>query len=203
MSYLTIDGDNCKQLAYTVEGEGFPLLIVPALAGKSADWAPQLPLLAELCRVVAYEYIADLTDDQSATCSQVRDLTAVLDSLSIEGAYLAGYADGGVTALRLACRYPQRVEGLLLIGVDAVPCADRLGMMTVPTCVFAGAEAAAHVAIASRLAAALPRGEAHTIMQAGLAPHLEQPLVLGHAMIDFLMRCERQRNLVRGASFLL
>lgn len=202
MPCLTIDGDN-KQLAYTVEGEGFPLLLVPALTARIADWAPQLPLLGELCRVVAYEYTGGLADNQSATCSQVRDLIAVLDALAFERAYLAGYADGGLAALRLACRCPQRVEGVLLIGMDTVPCEDRLGLTTVPTCAFAGAEAPRHVAIASRLSAVLPHAEEHTITGAGLAPHQEQPLVLGHAMIDFLMRCERQRNLVRGASFLL
>lgn len=203
MPYLTIDGDHSKRLAYAVTGEGFPLILVPALAGRVADWAPQLPLLGELCRVMAYEYGGRPATDQAAYRFQVRDLQAVLDGLPIAGAYLAGYADGGLTALRLALRCPQRVEGLLLIGMNRVLCEGRLGLMTVPTCAFAGAEAPRHVAIASRLAAALPHGEKRTITQAAMAPHQEQPLVLGHAMLDFLMRCERQRNLVRGASFLL
>jgi pimeloyl-ACP methyl ester carboxylesterase len=199
--YLTIAGDTRKRLTYRQEGEGFPLLLVPAQAGRIADWAPQLPLLGELCRVMAYEYGA--ATDIASPCSRVRDVQAILDGLAIERAYLAGYADGGLTALGVAWRYPQQVEGLLLIGMDRVGCEDRLGRIRVPTCAFAGAEASRHIAVASHLAATLSYGETSIIRQAATAPHQEQPLTLGHAMMDFLMRCERQRNLVRGASFLL
>jgi pimeloyl-ACP methyl ester carboxylesterase len=203
MRCLTLAGNTNKRLRYMVEGEGFPLILVPALTGRIADWAPQLPLFGELCRVIAYEYGERPALDQASPGCQVQDLQALLDGLAIAGAYLAGYADGGLTALRMAWHCPQRVEGLLLIGMDTVWCEDCLERVTVPTCVFADAEAPRQVALASRLAAALPRGEIHTVEQTAMLPHREQPLLLGHAMIDFLMRCERQRNLVRGASFLL
>jgi pimeloyl-ACP methyl ester carboxylesterase len=189
------------QFTYITEGEGFPLLLVPADSGSIRDWSAQAPLLGELCRVVAYEYRPPSTS--SANAVRVQSLASLLDALRIERTYLAGYASGGLTALHFARRYPERTEGLLLIGIDADLSAVPLYEIAVPTCVFAGSAASTHVACATLLASQLPRCAKIVIPDASAAPHREQPLPLGQAMMTFLMQCERQRNLVRGASFLL
>ena len=53
MPSLLLNGRPC---AYTTAGEGFPLILVPDAGGTLSDWAQSMPLLGELCRVVAYEY---------------------------------------------------------------------------------------------------------------------------------------------------
>jgi pimeloyl-ACP methyl ester carboxylesterase len=202
MPHLTING---KRLAYVIEGEGFPLILIPDYGGGIADWARLMPLLGELCRVVAYEYCASSSPEALPTLHPdaplVEDLALLLDALSIERAYLAGLAIGGQTALRFALRYPKRLEGLLLIGMDdvAVPPPE----MAIPTCVFGEADASVQQGCPEPSITRLPHRVKRVIPGARVAPGREQPLPLGHAMMDFLMHCERQRNLVRGASFLL
>ena len=188
-------------------------------------WAPVCPLLGELCRVIAYEYAQQLParNVPSPHDGVVDDLVTLLNALEIARAYVAGYARGGETALRLALRDPGQVEGLLIISPGLavrtllqtmtmshtavspdVPPTPALTRLSVPTLVVVGAEAAADdLQDVTRLAAQLPHGMSIRIPGAGVAPHREQPMPLGHAMLTFLMQCERQRTLVRGASFLL
>ena len=196
---------NGGPLIYAIEGEGFPLVLLPDAARQIAAWSRQIPLLGELCRVIAYEYGQPFVDKQSA-CNQgalVDDLMALFDALAIKQAYLAGYAAGGLTALHAAWRYPECAQGLLLIGFDHDLSAIPLSAITIPTCMLVGARAPAHIACATFLAAHLPNGRQVIVPDAGASPHHEQPLPLGHAMLSFLVQCERQRHLVRGASFLL
>lgn len=196
---------NEEQIIYTIEGEGFPLVLLPDTDGHIADWCRQLPLLGELCRVIAYEYGQSHTEKRSSRgqAALVDDLISLCDTLAIKRAYLAGYADGGLTALHAAWRYPERSQGLLLIGLDHGLSAIRLSEIAIPTGILIGAQAPAHIACATFLASHLADGSHTIIPDAAVAPHHDQPLPLGHAMLSFLSQCERQRNLVRGASFLL
>jgi pimeloyl-ACP methyl ester carboxylesterase len=203
MPSLSVNG---KQISYRIEGEGFPLVLIPAAEGTIGDWAPALPLLGELCRVIVYEYTQRLpaANVPSRRDSLVDDLVLLLNALAVERAYVAGYASGGDVALRLALQEPGRLEGLLLISPgDDTGQQSPLPSLFVPTLIAVGEEASNHLESASRLTAQLPHCS-HTIVRgAGVAPHREQPLPLGHAMLAFLIQCERQRTLVRGASFLL
>jgi pimeloyl-ACP methyl ester carboxylesterase len=161
-----------------------------------------MPLLGELCRVIAYEYRSP-PPSPTAPGERLADLTALCAALGIERAYLAGYASGGATALRFACHTPQSLEGLVLLGMEHPGCLPETpALFSVPTLLITGEQADGQET-SHRLATRLAHGMTTVIPQAGTAPHREQPLQLGHAMIRFLLHCERQRNLVRGASFLL
>jgi pimeloyl-ACP methyl ester carboxylesterase len=221
MPVLTVHG---KQLSYHLAGEGFPLILVPDAGGVVQDWAAALPLLAELCRVIVYEYVQQqpVAHLPAASDDPVDDLVALLQALHIARAYVAGYAGGGDVALQLALRDPSRLEGLLLInpadpvvrhsqgretphpaGPPDAPPGPSVSSLSVPTLVMVGAAESERLAGMTWLTAQLPHC-VHTVIQgAGVAPHREQPLLLGHAILAFLMQCERQRTLVRGASFLL
>jgi len=188
------------QINYTTEGEGFPLVLTPDRSGARTDWTNQIPLLGELCRIITYEPALRTSWSHEAS---VDILTTVLDVLTLERTYLAGYAHGGITALHVARQSPARVEALLLIGIDDAVQTVPLPAITVPTCVFVGANCPSHHTAATWLRTQLPRCVTITIPGAGAIPHQEQPWSLGHAMMDFLIHCERQRNLVRGASLLL
>jgi pimeloyl-ACP methyl ester carboxylesterase len=210
MPALTARG---QYISYHIEGEGFPLVLIPDTEGAMRHWAPVCPLLGELCRVIAYEYAQQLParNVPSPHDGMVDDLVVLLHALDIARAYVAGYAHGGETALRLALRDPDRVEGLLIISPGPAVrtllqtmAMSHTAVPSVPTLVVVGAETAADdLQDVTRLAAQLPHGMSIRIPGAGAAPHREQPMPLGHAMLTFLMQCERQRTLVRGASFLL
>jgi 3-oxoadipate enol-lactonase len=96
-------------------------------------WDPQVPALAERYRVVTYDVrghgdspappgpytLDDLADD----------VVAVLDEAGAERAHLVGVSLGGMTAMRLAVREPQRVHRMVLLctsaSTDAGPFRDR------------------------------------------------------------------------------
>jgi pimeloyl-ACP methyl ester carboxylesterase len=194
-----------RQLSYHIEGEGFPLLLIPDAGGTIQEWRPTLPLLAELCRVIVYEYDQQppAVSDPTPSEAFVDDLVALLNALAITRTYGAGYAAGGDVALRLARRAPSRLAGLLLINPGNEVRRQALANLSMPTLVVEGQAASACREETNTLAARLPHCTSTIIRGASLAPPGASPLPLGQALLAFLMQCERQRTLVRGASFLL
>src|SRR5262245_30469965 len=200
--------------SYKTAGEGFPLVLAP---GPQGVWSPYIPLLGELCRTIMYTGHA-LTEVLPAegrhpSASAAEMLGTFLDILSLERIYLASQAVGWHMALHFALSYPERLEGLVLIGMrdvatDAV-CSimfleDRLQAITVPTLVLSEAEATAVLPYADLLPEHLRRCTKLVVSDTTPAAASGSPaLRLGHAVMRFLLHCERQRNLVRGASFLL
>jgi 2-succinyl-6-hydroxy-2,4-cyclohexadiene-1-carboxylate synthase len=67
------------------------------------------------------------------------------------------------------------------------PVWDRLGELTMPVLVLAGALDEPYVVAGARLAAALPNGKAATVMGAGHAAHLEEPAATAAAILSFRM----------------
>ena len=216
MPAVTVKG---RGVRYETIGDGFPLILVPDANGTVHDWDPAMPLFGELCRVIAYEYDQlsppRVQPPQVPLIDRVADLAALFECLAVERAYLAGVAVGALTALTYARHHPKRLEGSVCIGLeeptqppdDAGTAADAaiavpLQGLTVPTLLVAGEQAAAQVAWATRSALQCPQARTEIITRTK-TPHREQPLQLGHIMVRFLLQCERQRNLVRGASFLL
>jgi pimeloyl-ACP methyl ester carboxylesterase len=192
MPSLTV---NNRRLFYDTAGDGFPLILLPDTHVARRDWAPAMPLLGELCRVIAYEYERWPLPGASAACPQpslyVADLAALLDALDVERAYLAGYTGGGQIAVHFALHHPGRLEGLVLISPDKPP----------PTLEQDAAEGEPWRLTNASLATAVQNLHVPVLRVAGAqAPgHMQ----LGHVMVEFLLQCERQRTLVRGASFLL
>jgi len=136
-----------------------------------------------------------------------------LEVLGLERVYLASQSVGWPMALHFALQHPERLEGLVLIGAHDVemdtgrgvmPLQTRLHEMTVPTLVLLEEQAQAALPSAEVLAERLSRCTKIVVSNTTLASSAgAQAAALGHAMMRFLLHCERQRNLVRGASFLL
>jgi hypothetical protein len=115
--------------------------------------------------------------------------------------------------LHFALQHPECLEGLVLIGahdveIDTVhgvmSLQTSLHQMTVPTLVLLEAQVHTALPYAEVLTERLPRCTKIVVSDSPLAPSASaQALRLGHTMMRFLLHCERQRNLVRGASFLL
>jgi hypothetical protein len=140
-------------------------------------------------------------------------LGTFLDLLSLERVYLASQTVSWHMALHFALHYPGRLEALVLLGTHDVETEAVCGLMalearlheiTVPTVVVIEAESRAALPYADLLTERLPHC---TKLVASDVPPAATPgipaLRLGHAVMHFLLHCERQRNLVRGASFLL
>jgi hypothetical protein len=200
--------------SYETAGDGFPLVLAP---GPQGVWSPYIPLLGELCRTIVYTG-RDLVEVPSAevlhpSARAAEMLGAFLDILGLERVYLASHVVSWHMALHFALHYPGHLEGLVLIGAhnvatDAV-CSimaleARLPTIAVPTLVVSEAEALAALPYVDFLTAHLPRCTRLVVSDATPAASSGTPVLrLGHAVMRFLLHCERQRNLVRGASFLL
>ena len=200
--------------SYETAGDGFPLVLAP---GPQGVWSPYMPLLGELCRTIMYtghaptEVLPSEGLHPSARAAQM--LGTFLDILGLERVYLASQAVSWYMALHFALYCPERLEGLVLIATRDVAtdtiCGimsleDRLPAITVSTLVVSEAEATAALPYADLLTERLRRCTKLVVSDTIPAAASGSPaLRLGHAVIRFLLHCERQRNLVRGASFLL
>lgn len=198
--------------SYETAGDGFPLVLVP---GPQGVWSPYIPLLGELCRTIVYTG-HDLAEPPSAkelppSARAAEMLGTFLELLGLERVYLASQAVSWHMALHFALHCPQCLEGLVLIGVHDVATdvvggiislEQRLHEILVPTLVVSGAETLSPYA--DLLTEHLPHCTKLVVSDVTPAVSSGIPVLqLEHAVMRFLLHCERQRNLVRGASFLL
>lgn len=205
------------RFSYDMVGDGFPLVLAPGPQGRGAVWSQYMPLLGELCRVIAYECHAEERGSQPGgprTSPGAADMLGTfLDVLGLEHIYLASQSVGWPMALHFALQHPECLEGLVLIGTHEVArdtvhgvmsLQARLPEMTVPTLVLLEAQGDAALPYAEVLTERLPRCTKIVLSDSPLSPSASAlALRHGHTMMRFLLHCERQRNLVRGASFLL
>jgi len=107
--------------------EGPPDAPVVVLAGSLGStlqmWDGQVPALAERFRVVRYDTRghgrSPVPDGPYSLDDLVDDAVALLDRLGVRAASLVGLSLGGMTAIRLAARHPERVERLALLCTTA------------------------------------------------------------------------------------
>ena len=108
-------------VSYTVDGAAdAPVVVLShSLGATRGMWDPQVPALAERFRVVTYDTrghgrspapVGPYTPDDL-----VDDLLALLDEVGAERVHVAGLSLGGMTAMRLAAREPERVNRLAVL----------------------------------------------------------------------------------------
>jgi pimeloyl-ACP methyl ester carboxylesterase len=108
---------------YCVWGEGPPLVLVPGLAGGFELLGPLARLLAQDFQVISYQLRGE--DDCFALRRRfvlsdlVADLRELLDWFGLERPPILGVSFGGVLALELAMRWPNRLQALITQGVGA------------------------------------------------------------------------------------
>jgi 3-oxoadipate enol-lactonase len=95
------------------------LLLSNSLGADLAMWDPQVPALSERFRVVRYDTRghgrSPVPDGDSTIDDLADDVIALLDRLGVGQANVAGLSVGGMTALRLAVRDPDRVATLSVL----------------------------------------------------------------------------------------
>lgn len=104
------------RLAYDVEGEGPPLVLVHAGICDRRMWDGVWETLAAGHRVVRYDARGfGASGPAEASFSPRADLVALLDHLGIGRAALCGVSYGGRIVVETALEYPQRVGALALV----------------------------------------------------------------------------------------
>lgn len=113
-----------KNLAYRVQGEGPPLILIHGFQGTGpVHW--ELPgtagRLAQHFQVILLDCRGHGNSEKPTHPSQygldmVEDVRRLLDHLNIDHTYLAGYSMGGWISLKFAATYPDRVDALAVGG---------------------------------------------------------------------------------------
>ncbi|TGE08815.1 alpha/beta fold hydrolase [Hymenobacter fodinae] len=120
--YATVRG---VKLYYETYGAGAPLLLLHGNGGSSKDFQKTIPYFAKRYRVLALDSRAhgksvDRTDSLSFEL-MADDCAALLTQLHLDSAYVLGWSDGGITALVLAQRHPEKVKRLAATGANLWP----------------------------------------------------------------------------------
>lgn len=113
---------NGVTLAWATWGEGPPLVLLHGGAGHGDHWAFQLAELSQRFTVFTVDargHGRSTRDERPLSYTLMADdLLALLDALHLDRVALAGWSDGGIVALDLALRRPDRVTRLVLFGVN-------------------------------------------------------------------------------------
>lgn len=110
---------------YEERGAGEPVLFLHGLTWDHTLWAAQIAALESEFRCIAVDLIGhgrtpDLPRDYSLW-DESEYVAAFLESLGVPSAHVVGLSMGGMIAMRLALRHPEKVRSLALLDTDAGP----------------------------------------------------------------------------------
>lgn len=120
MPRIQVEGSDVH---YETSGAGAPCVcLIHGTGGTGGVWMRQLEGLADVARVVAPD-LPGHGQTGGAPLASIEDLAAFvahfLDALSVQRAVIGGHSMGGAVAQQFALAWPDRIEGLLLIGTGA------------------------------------------------------------------------------------
>ena len=108
-----------------IYGQGAPLLIIHGNGGSIRDFIYQIPYFEKKYKVIVADSRAQgnsVDSGDSLTYEMMADdYAALLDAMKIDSAYVIGWSDGGINALLLAIRHPEKVKKLASTGANLVP----------------------------------------------------------------------------------
>jgi pimeloyl-ACP methyl ester carboxylesterase len=113
------------RMYYEVYGTGSPLLLIHGNGGSLADFKNQIPYFSKTHRVISVDSRAQGKSADSGDSLSYEmmadDLGALLDKLGVDSCDVIGWSDGGINALLLAMRHPQKVRKLAITGTNLWP----------------------------------------------------------------------------------
>ncbi len=106
-------------------GSGKPLLLIHGNGGSIKSMASIIPYFSQRYKVIATDSRAHGksidTGDSLSFEMMADDEAALLDKMHIDSAYVIGWSDGGIVALLLAMRHPEKVIKLASSGANLWP----------------------------------------------------------------------------------
>jgi pimeloyl-ACP methyl ester carboxylesterase len=107
-----------------VQGKGFPILNLHGHPGSGHSLSVFTNHLSKHYQTLAPDlrgYGRSRSNGNFAMTDHLTDLEALLDQFGIEKCLVLGWSLGGILALELALRLPQRITGLILVATAAKP----------------------------------------------------------------------------------
>ena len=106
------------KIAYDLQGQGRPVILVAGLASDRQSWGGYESLLARSARVVTFDHRGVGATSAARVPYTIpvlaSDVVRLLDLLEIDRADIVGVSMGGMVALELAAAHPDRVRSLVL-----------------------------------------------------------------------------------------
>lgn len=113
------------KLYYEMYGSGKPVLFIHGNGGSMRDFKHQLHAFAKSYKVILVDSRAQgRSEDKGDSLSyemMADDLHALLQHLKIDSCNVVGWSDGGINALLLALRHPEKVRKLAATGANLWP----------------------------------------------------------------------------------
>ncbi len=108
-----------------VYGEGQPLLIIHGNGGSINNFLFQIPYFSKKYKVIIADRRAQGNSADNADSltyeMMADDYAALLGAMKIDSAFVIGWSDGGINALLLAIRHPEKVKKLACTGANLWP----------------------------------------------------------------------------------
>ncbi|MEM7554405.1 MAG: alpha/beta hydrolase [Cyanobacteria bacterium P01_A01_bin.84] len=107
-----------------IKGEGFPILCLHGHPGSSRSMEVFTNYLSQRFQTIAPDlrgYGKSPTRSNFDMTDHLQDLEELLDRNEVEKCLILGWSLGGILAMELALKLPQRVTGLILIATAARP----------------------------------------------------------------------------------
>jgi len=108
-----------------IYGHGMPLLMIHGNGGSMATFSKNVPFFSKKYKVILVDSRAhgkSVDPSDSLTFEQMADdFNALLETLHISKTYVIGWSDGGINALLLAMRHPDKVIKLASTGANLTP----------------------------------------------------------------------------------
>ena len=133
------------RIAYSVAGDGPPVLLLHAGVTDRRSWRPLIEHLGTGFRTIAYDRRGfGETTYEAEPYREMDDALAVLDAEDVESAVVIGASNGGQRAIAMALAHPERVRALVLIGagVSGAPDEDPTSLAAPVQRLYAAYEAA-------------------------------------------------------------
>ncbi len=120
--YYKVRGINIYTEQY---GSGKPLLMIHGNGGSISSMSSIIPYFSQRYKVIAVDSRAQgkSTDNGDSLSFEMMadDEAALLNVLNVDSAYVLGWSDGGIVALLLAMRHPEKVIKLASTGANLWP----------------------------------------------------------------------------------
>jgi pimeloyl-ACP methyl ester carboxylesterase len=108
-----------------IYGSGKPLLMIHGNGGSIKSFENNIPYFSKKYKVIVADSRSQgKSKDRNDSLSfemMADDEAALLDALHIDSAYVLGWSDGGINALLLAIRHPEKVIKLVSTGANLWP----------------------------------------------------------------------------------
>ncbi|MEJ2515852.1 MAG: alpha/beta fold hydrolase [Gammaproteobacteria bacterium] len=123
MPFLTVNG---ARLHYEIRGRGpGTLVFAHGLLFSGEMFAPQVAALSRQYRCVTFDFRgqgrSEVTETGYDMDTLTQDALGLIRSLNLAPCHFAGLSMGGFVAMRLAIRYPEMLESLVLMATSADP----------------------------------------------------------------------------------